>query len=57
MSTGAGVGIEKGALWVILAPGPGGNRCGQFLGRGASRAPGASAAYRGHSAARSAGDG
>lgn len=35
-----GAGKEKGSLWVILAPGPGGNGGGQFLGRGASRARG-----------------
>lgn len=40
MTVGAGVRKEKGPLWDILAPGPGGNGSGQFLGRGASGARG-----------------
>lgn len=39
MRVGAGVRNEKGPLWVILAPGPGGNGGGQFLGS-SSRAQG-----------------
>lgn len=48
---------EKGPLWVILAPGPGDNGGGQFLGGGASMAPGATVVSGGQAAARSAGDG